>query len=181
MDRLHIGSGRDRREDFVNLDRVALPGVDVVADLERQLPFTDDAFDEVLGLHVLEHVDRLENALAELHRVTRASGTVRIAVPHFSFFGAYIDPTHRRFFGYETFDYYSDHGTYNFYADLRFEIVRRQIRYYWVKNERRTVPSATLTFLINLWPRFYERFLCWMLPANELYFELRPAKPSRSE
>jgi hypothetical protein len=24
----------------------------------------------------------------------------------------------------------------------------------------------------------YERFLCWMLPANEVYFELEPAPPA---
>ena len=34
------------------------------------------------------------------------------------------------------------------------------------------IPSRVITGLINAFPLFYERFLCWMLPANELYFEL---------
>ena len=36
----------------------------------------------------------------------------------------------------------------------------------------RVIKSRVVTGLINAFPLFYERFLCWMLPANELYFEL---------
>jgi hypothetical protein len=37
-----------------------------------------------------------------------------------------------------------------------------------------------LTALINAFPLAYERFFCWMLPANELYFELEPLKELNS-
>ena len=37
----------------------------------RQLPFPDDAFDLVLGIEVLEHVEGPEQALAEIRRVAR--------------------------------------------------------------------------------------------------------------
>ena len=176
MQRLNLGSGRDRRPGYVHLDCVALPGVDLVADLERALPFADDAFDEVLALHVLEHVEDLFGLLAELARVIRPGGVLRVAVPHLSFFGAYTDPTHRRFFGYHSFDYFTDAGVYNFYTPLRFRIRKREIRFYWIKNERREVPSRLLTALINAAPLLYERFFCWMLPANEVCFELEPVK-----
>ena len=36
------------------------------------------------------------------------------------------------------------------------------------------VEGRLLTWLINRVPRFYERFVCWMLPANEVWFELEP-------
>jgi SAM-dependent methyltransferase len=170
--RLNLGCGRDHRAGHVNLDRVALRGVDVVADLERPLPFATDTFDEVWSSHVLEHVERLLPLLAELGRITRPGGRLRITVPHLSFFGAYTDPTHRRFFGYHSFDYFTAEAPYNFYTGLRFRIVRREIRFFWWNNERRRVPSHLLTWLINRAPLFYERFACWMLPANEVYFEL---------
>ena len=176
MRQLNLGCGRDIRPGYVNLDLAKIPGLDVVADLERPLPFRDDTFDEVFSSHVLEHVRGLIPLLGELARICRAGAVLRIEVPHLSFFGAYTDPTHKRFFGYHSFDYFTAEGNYNFYSHLRFRIRRREIRFYWIKNERRVVRSRVITGLINLVPLFYERFLCWMLPANELYFELEVVK-----
>jgi SAM-dependent methyltransferase len=178
--KLNLGCGRDVRPGYVNLDLAKLPRLDVVADLERPLPFADDSFDEVFSSHVLEHVGDLIPLLAELQRIAKPGGVLRITVPHLSFFGAYTDPTHRRFFGYHSFDYFTPEGTYNFYSHLRFRIRKREIRFFWIKNERREVPGRLLTSLINRFPLFYERFCCWMLPANEVYFELEPVKAAKS-
>ncbi len=175
--KLHLGCGRDVRPGYVNVDRVPLPGVDVVLDLESPLPFRDGAFDEIFSSHVLEHVDRFVPLMGEMHRVCAPGGRLRHFVPHLSFFGSFTDPTHRRFFGYHSFDYFADDGDYNFYTPLRFRIRKREIRFYWINNARRRVNGRLLTWLINRVPLFYERFLCWMLPANELYFELEPAPP----
>jgi SAM-dependent methyltransferase len=170
--KLHLGCGQDIRSGYVNLDLVKLSGVDLVANLESRLPFRDRVFDEVFTSHVLEHVRDLIPLLEELERVCRPGAVIRLEVPHFSFFGAYTDPTHRRFFGYHSFDYFTPEGSYNFYSPLRFRIRRREIRYFWIKNDKRVVKSGLLTAAINAFPLFYERFICWMLPANELYVEL---------
>jgi SAM-dependent methyltransferase len=53
---------------------------DHAIDLERPLPFADGAFDVVVALDCLEHVERLHAALAELIRVSR--GTTVIALPN---------------------------------------------------------------------------------------------------
>ena len=82
----------------------------MVADLEQRLPFRDDAFDEVFSSHVLEHVRDLIPLLGELARICRPGAVLRIEVPHLSFFGAYTDPTHKRFFGYHSFDYFTEEG-----------------------------------------------------------------------
>jgi SAM-dependent methyltransferase len=175
--RLHLGCGRDIRAGWVNVDRLPLPGVAVVLDLESPLPFRDGAFDEVFSSHVLEHVERFLELMAELHRVTAARGRLTHVVPHLSFFGSYTDPTHRRFFGYHSFDYLAG-GDYNYYTPVRFRIVSREIRFYWINSAKRRVNGTFLTWLINRWPLAYERFFCWMLPANEVWFELEPAPPS---
>jgi len=47
---LNIGSGRDRRHGYVNVDLSPLPEVDVVASLTGEaLPFPDDTFTVVLA------------------------------------------------------------------------------------------------------------------------------------
>lgn len=180
MRRLHLGCGRDSRPGYVNLDRVPLAGVDVVADLERPLPFAGDLFAEVRAEHVLEHVDDLLALLAELRRVCRHGALLRVTVPHFSSVGAHTDPTHRHFFGYFSFDYFTPGGAYDFYSPVRLRIRRRRIHWFWIKNQRRVVPSHVLTGLANLWPLFYERFCCWLLPASEVAFELELDKDRKS-
>jgi predicted SAM-dependent methyltransferase len=57
MKRLNLGCGTDIRAGWINLDRSALPGVDVAHDLEQlPLPFPSESFDYVLCEDVLEHV-----------------------------------------------------------------------------------------------------------------------------
>jgi SAM-dependent methyltransferase len=172
--RLHLGCGRDIRPGYVNADRVALRGVDVVLDLEAPLPFRDRSFREIASSHVLEHVGDLLDLVGELHRVSQPGALLRMVVPHFTAAGSYTDPTHRRFFGYYSFDYFTDEGDYNFYTPMRFRILERRIRFYWINNPRRRVEARLLGWLVNLAPRFYERFICWMVPASELVFELEP-------
>lgn len=56
--------------DYVGLDRS--PPATVCADLERgRLPFRDDAFDVVVCLDVLEHLENVHTALDELIRCSR--------------------------------------------------------------------------------------------------------------
>ena len=180
MRKLNLGCGRDVRPGYVNADRMLLPGVDVVLDLEQALPFRDGAFDEIYSSHVLEHVDAFLALMGELHRICAPGGVLKLYVPHLSFFGSYTDPTHRRFFGYHSFDYLAEDGDYNYYTPVRFRIRQRKILFYWLNNRRRRVKSRLVTALINAWPLLYERFWCWMLPANEVYFELEPApRPAR--
>lgn len=56
--RLNLGCGRDIREGWVNSDFIQGPGVDVVADLEKRLPWDDNTFYEILISHTLEHLGR---------------------------------------------------------------------------------------------------------------------------
>src|SRR4051812_23872522 len=82
--RLNLGCGRRPRPGFYGVGRVALPGVDVVADLNEPLAeLPDGCVAEVYTRHTLEHVERLLELLAEVHRVTAAGGRVEVVVPHF--------------------------------------------------------------------------------------------------
>jgi SAM-dependent methyltransferase len=48
---------------------------------DGHLPFSDAAFDTVLGLEVLEHVERDEDLIAEMRRVLRPGGIAVVSVP----------------------------------------------------------------------------------------------------
>lgn len=65
--------------DYVSVDRVpsrVMAGVDITS-----LAFRDASFDAIVCNHVLEHVRRDRQALAELHRVLSPGGWASIQVP----------------------------------------------------------------------------------------------------
>jgi SAM-dependent methyltransferase len=53
----------------------------VVGDCQEGMDFPDDYFDRVLAIHVLEHLDDLPVALAEISRVMKPTGTFSVIIP----------------------------------------------------------------------------------------------------
>lgn len=81
-DRLNWGCGSWVEPGWVNSDLKEGPGV-VAADIRSGLPFEDAAFDYVVSIHALPelHLGELVPALAELRRVLRPHGVVRLGLP----------------------------------------------------------------------------------------------------
>lgn len=77
---LYVGGAGCSVPEFVNVDLVALPGVDVVADVER-LPFVDGAFQRAECDAVLEHVEAPQRAVCEIRRVLAPGGILHIVTP----------------------------------------------------------------------------------------------------
>jgi ubiquinone/menaquinone biosynthesis C-methylase UbiE len=127
--RLDIGCGRSKFKGTLGVDLVALPGVDVVADLTRGLPFKDSSISEIYTSHTLEHVDNLTAVMEELWRVCKPNALVHIWVPHASCpFVTWIDPTHRRGMTIETFSYFNPATNHlSYYSKARFEIVHARL------------------------------------------------------
>jgi len=109
--RVHLGCGRDIKEGWTNVDTVAGPGVDVVANLDDvtrvPLPFADDSVDEILGSHLLEHVRDPLALMQELHRIAKPGGSAVFNVPYGSSDDAFTDPTHVRPYFLDSFGYFS--------------------------------------------------------------------------
>jgi len=82
---LNLGSGRDYKKGWVNLDWNTLDSPDVVHNLNVfPYPFEEGVFDRIEANHVLEHLDRPFEVMRELHRVLKPSGALIVRVPHFS-------------------------------------------------------------------------------------------------
>jgi len=109
--RLHLGCGKTILQGWINLDDRRLPGVDVVADLDRcrstALPFPDASINEFLGGHVLEHLRDPLALMQELHRIATPGAKAVFRVPHGASDAADEDPTHVRRYYPNSFLYFS--------------------------------------------------------------------------
>ncbi len=101
---LDIGCGKHKTPGAVGLDSNPRTGADVIHDLDRvPYPFPDNQFDLIIGNQVIEHVEDVLGVVAELYRVTRPGGRIRLDTPHFSDIASYTDPTHRHHLTTESF------------------------------------------------------------------------------
>ena len=104
MKKLNLGSGKDIKDGWVNLDSAKLPGVDIVHDIEKlPLPFGDNEFNEILCQDILEHIEYIP-VLKDIHRILKKGGKLTIRVPHFTSKSNFIDPTHKKRFSIYTFE-----------------------------------------------------------------------------
>jgi SAM-dependent methyltransferase len=158
-------------EQAINVDRTAETEPDVVHDLNRTpWPFPDNAFSAVYAFDVLEHLDDLVRVMEEVHRISRNGALVHITVPHFSCANAFTDPTHRHYFGYASFDYFTEESELSFYSSVRFR--KRTTRLFFYP----TLLSKVVWRLANRYPAAYERRWAWIVPAWYLHFELEVVK-----
>jgi predicted SAM-dependent methyltransferase len=104
--RLNLGGGQEKFEGFLNIDRVKLPTVDIVADIEKGIPLPDNSVIEVRASYVLEHITDVPVLMQELYRICQPNARVVIKVPYFKSTAAFKDPTHRSFFTERTFEYF---------------------------------------------------------------------------
>jgi SAM-dependent methyltransferase len=77
---LSIGGAGRYVDGYVNLDLLAMPGVNVAADA-HQLPFADGVFQRVECDAVLEHVRRPEQVMREIARVLAPGGYAHLVTP----------------------------------------------------------------------------------------------------
>lgn len=104
---LHLGAGQKPVDGRVNVDVVAMPGIDVVHDLDvYPWPWADDSIEEIHALHLFEHVVDPVGFMAEAWRVLVLGGLLHVEVPHYQSRNAFTDPTHRRYCTEETFRYW---------------------------------------------------------------------------
>lgn len=181
---IELGCGARKKEGRIGIDAVDLPGVDIVADLEKGLPFLpDNSVDQIHCRNLLEHIENFENLMAEIVRVLKRDGTAHIFVPHFSNPHYYSDFTHTRFFGLYSFYYFVDYESQlrrkvpNFYTDIRIKILSQRLIF---RSSFKIINPFKKLFgwFVNLhtgFREYYEENLCYIFPCHGIEIVFTPA------
>ena len=134
--RIHIGSGKDYKPGWLNVDVLARAEPDLVLDLSQplQLPLAADAAtvgavelvegqaDVIVANNVLEHVADLPQLMTQALQLLRVGGQLVIEVPYEHAPTAWQDPTHVRAMNENSWIYYSDWFWYLGWFEHRFAV-----------------------------------------------------------
>lgn len=160
-------------KEYVGVDIATLPGVGVVADVDKQLPLKHDSVDEIVAIHLLEHVTNLEQTMREFHRILKPDGTLKAWVPHCFSAIAFGDTTHKRFFAYDSLSQFDPSHPSSYYYDFHFKFVGSKMQVFrrWYKP---TFMDRVLETLINRNQKKGQRLLK-ILPYKEweIFFDLK--------
>jgi ubiquinone/menaquinone biosynthesis C-methylase UbiE len=116
---LDIGCGAHKRPGTIGIDCRLVPGVDVVCDFERGLPFRDSSVAQAYSIHSIEHMRDLITFMEELYRVCTPGARVLIKTPYYTSRKAFVDPTHVRFMTEESFEYFKSPNYYGLKTNFR--------------------------------------------------------------
>ncbi len=178
---LDIGCGRKKQPGAIGLDRVDLPEVDIVHDLNQfPYPFEDNSFDYVYATHVIEHMDSILEVMEEIYRISKPGAKLRLITPHYSDAISWQDPTHKWHLNSYSFRYFDAEYESSYYTHARFRLLYRRLEMapLW-----RLLGIQFLINLDNRFPgfrfmrRFWEQYLCFLLRAKEMDFVFEVLKP----
>lgn len=175
--RLDLGCGLNKAPGSIGVDSNRdATAADVIADVNRPLPFADDSFDEVRAVHVIEHVDDIMRTIAEVHRVARSGGRVYLVTPHYTDSTSWRDPTHRWHLNTYSFRFWEARGLHHgrhWYTrlELREVSLHVELAHLW--------KWAGLEWLVNRFEwvrRFWEQSLCFIVRGKQMEFTFEVVK-----
>ena len=118
--KLNLGVGIKPIEDFEGVDKKDY-GQKYIFDLEKLWELESDSVDEIYCSHLLEHIKDINFFMSELYRCMKKGSQVTFFVPHYSWEGAFRDPSHVRFFTENTFNYFNKEYAKNVDYDMEYE------------------------------------------------------------
>jgi hypothetical protein len=95
--KLNLGAGKSKMDGYLSVDSIPFDGLDVVCDLTKAWPWSDNTVSDIHMSHVLEHFTGEERVhiFNEAYRVLVPQGKFFIVTPHWASQRAYGDFTHK--------------------------------------------------------------------------------------
>jgi SAM-dependent methyltransferase len=109
MLRIDLGCGPSKAPGFLGVDRFPLEGVDMVADLNKSLPFADNSVDLVYASHSLEHIQDLMFTMSEVYRICKHRAQICIVAPYNEQKLNVANPYHYQVFNEHTSRFWTTH------------------------------------------------------------------------
>jgi ubiquinone/menaquinone biosynthesis C-methylase UbiE len=124
--KLQIGCGWDKKEGFVNLDKSDEVEPDIVADIEKGLPFPDDSFEYIFSQHCLEHVrpEYWKFVLDEIARVAKKDCVLELYLPFDNIYSR-TNSDHYRSFHWTSFSQNEVGSGREYYSKLKLKRIRK--------------------------------------------------------
>lgn len=110
--KVELGAGDKKLEGWINVDISDEFKPEIVCDINSGLPFKNDSIGEVRAFSVLEHLDETIDCLNEIWRVCADGAILCIYVPHCRSTMGVADPTHKKLFNEESFQYFCRNGNH---------------------------------------------------------------------
>ena len=180
--KIDIGCGSAKKLGFIGLDISKLPGVDIVADIQKNIPLKDNSVEEIYCANVLHHISDWKTALKEMHRVLKVNGILELLVPHFTHNRAY-NPFHKHHFSLHCFDYFdprTELASRRYYYTEGIRFIVKDVRIY-IRKSKIFFWTYLIDFIVNLNRRtqhIWESWFCYIFPALNIRFilEKRPSQ-----
>lgn len=166
--KLNLGCGTNKLKDFINVDSRKEVKPDIVADLNKRLPFESNSVDFILTEHVLEHLSNPLYFIEECWRVLKPGASIKIVSPHVAQFQSDGELDHERIgLSVFSFHYTTIHSVKDrqYYSKARFELTQVKI-----------ITHPLIQFLADLSPIKYEHYLSRLFGAREIRFLLTKLK-----
>lgn len=105
--KVDLGCGHRKTEGYLGIDRFDLPGVDIVADLNKGIPLEDNSVDIMLCSHALEHFDNIYFITEEIHRVCKHKSLIYVLAPYHMETVNFANFYHKQVFNESTFRFFA--------------------------------------------------------------------------
>ena len=175
--KLDIGCDSNKKEGFIGVDKFKLKGVDILADINKRLPFKINSVDAIYCSHVLMYSKNIDFTLKEFYRVCKPGAIIEIKVPHFSSHTSVSEFTLIRFRYMVLFSGYIKNSNH-------YEAKEKNEGLFIQLDKKLVFEKGPLFFynrilepIFNKIPHYYERsFLKALFPAYEIYLKLKVVK-----
>ena len=128
---LNLGSGRNQREDCLNVDATYYPGIQKVVNLrDYPWPWENESIDGIYASHVIEHMPCQEQFIWECLRILKKGGFLRLNVPHSSSVSSIGCMGHNRTYSYNTLHKYLSNDYYMF-GKAKFKTVYQRLNWWY--------------------------------------------------